>query len=102
MDKEFNMRPLVTGFYLLPWGFYPEKLDLPLLCKLYRLILKINNNNNHSHHRHYYYYYYYCYYCNFVELSRGFFPGKKYPVKTHLESLDFQHFSKDMCRSEEC
>ena len=27
---------------------------------------------------------------------------EKYPVKSHPETSDFQHFSKDMCRSEEC
>ena len=37
-----------------------------------------------------------------VELSTGFFPGEKYPVKSHPETSDFQHFSEDICRSEEC
>ena len=46
-----------------------------------------------------YYYYYYYYY---VEFSTGIFPGEKYPVKSHSETSDFQHFSEDMCRSKEC
>ena len=50
------------------------------------------------YHHHYYYYYYYYY----VELSTGFFLGEKYPVESHPETLDFQHFSEDMCRSKEC
>lgn len=37
-----------------------------------------------------------------VEYSTGIFPGKKYPVKCDPETSDFQHFSEDMCRSEEC
>ena len=44
----------------------------------------------------YYHYYYY------VELRIGFFPGEKYPVKSHPETSDFQHFSEDMCRSKGC
>ena len=43
----------------------------------------------------YYYYYYY------VEFSTGIFPGEKYPVKSHPKTSDFQHFSEDMCRSED-
>ena len=35
-------------------------------------------------------------------MSTGFFPGEKYPVKSNPETSDFQHFSEDMCRSEEC
>ena len=38
----------------------------------------------------YYYYYYY------VEFSTGIFPGEKYPVKSHPETSDFQHFSEDV------
>ena len=37
-----------------------------------------------------------------VELGTGFFPGEKYPVKSHPETSDLQHFSQDMCRSQGC
>ena len=56
-------------------------------------------------------YYYYCFYYyddvddddDDVEFSSGFFfLGEKYPVKSHPETSDFQHFAEDMCRSEEC
>ena len=43
-----------------------------------------------------------CYYYYYVKFSTGIFPGEKYPVKSHPETSDFQHFSEDMCRSEEC
>ena len=33
----------------------------------------------------------------YVEFSTGIFPGEKYPVKSHPETSDFQHFSEDMC-----
>ena len=36
------------------------------------------------------YYYYY------VKFSTGIFPGKKYPVKSHPETLDFQHLSEGL------
>ena len=47
---------------------------------------------------HYYYCHYHChYYYYFVEFSSGFFPGKKYSVKSYPETRDFQHFSEEMC-----
>ena len=55
-----------------------------------------NHPDDHFQSKYYYFNHYY------VELSTRFFPGEKYPIKSHPETSDFQYFSEDMCRSEEC